>query len=352
MARRFDILLFGATGFTGRLCALYMARHAPASLAWGIAGRNQDKLLAVAKEVTAMNPQWENKVGIVIADVSGSPAELNAATKQARVIISTVGPFALFGEPLVSSCVNTGTDYIDSTGEAGWVAAMARKYGAEAKAKSTTLVSMCGFDSIPADLGVLMLVKHAKEKLSCRLGEIKAYVAIKAGASGGTMASALNSFEMKENIFNPLALVPTSPLLPAPKTLVEPIPVSFVPFYATDVKKWAYFFFMSPINTNVVRKSAALHALPPALLTSGDGSTNSPSTSSLDRPADTYSTAPFRYSEFMSTGSVFKAIATTLALAAFAIIARIAFIRNILKRVVPQPGTGPSEAARKASFFQ
>lgn len=337
-ARAFDVVLYGATGFTGRLCAAYMAAHAPAGVRWAVAGRSAEKLARVVAEVTGGNAAAAARVGVLTADAT-SPASLRAMTAQARVVLSTVGPFILYGEPLVAACVDTGTDYVDSTGETDWVYAMTGKYGAAAKERKVALVSMCGFDSIPADVGTLMVTTAAAAR-GVRVNDVTAYVQVKAGTSGGTVASALAKFDNPvrgADLFNPTLLVPRGADLPAPATLVEPTPPSFIPFWVPSLRKYAHFFFMSPVNVNVVRKSAALAALAARAAVPG---------------AAPYSESPFRYTEFQVTSSLLQAVVMTLGIALFAFLARFAAFRNFARRFLPAPGEGPSDTARAASFFR
>ncbi|HEX8095268.1 saccharopine dehydrogenase family protein [Jatrophihabitans sp.] len=158
--RSYDIVLFGATGFTGRLTADYLARHAPAGCRWALAGRNQAKLEAVRAELATMDSSASAALAqlpLLTADV-GDPASLAAVAGSTRVLISTVGPYLRYGEPLVAACAEAGTDYLDLTGEPEFVDLMYARYHQQAVRSGARLVHCCGFDSIPHDLGVFFTV--------------------------------------------------------------------------------------------------------------------------------------------------------------------------------------------------
>jgi short subunit dehydrogenase-like uncharacterized protein len=157
MDKPFDIVVFGATGFTGRLVAEYLNTHygVGRAVAWAIAGRNRDKLAEVREEIGA-----PSSLPLLEADAA-APQSLAALAQQARVVISTVGPYQRYGEPLVRACADAGTDYVDLCGEPAWMARMIAQYDAAAKASGARIVFSCGFDSIPFDLGVLFLQDEA-----------------------------------------------------------------------------------------------------------------------------------------------------------------------------------------------
>ena len=192
MDKPFDIVVFGATGFTGRLVAEYLnARYGAAgSVAWAIAGRNRDKLAQVRDEIGA-----PASLPLVEAEAS-TPPSMAALARQARVVISTVGPYQRYGEPLVRACAEAGTDYVDLCGEPAWMARMIAQYDATAKASGARIVFSCGFDSIPFDLGVLFLQDEALRRYGAPLVRVRGRVRVLKGTfSGGTMASALATVE-------------------------------------------------------------------------------------------------------------------------------------------------------------
>lgn len=189
MPRTYDVVLFGATGFVGRLTAEYLAANAPETCRWALAGRNEEKLAALREELSARWPHCAT-LPLLQAD-SADPASLRELAVDTRVLATTVGPYLQYGEPLVAACAEAGTDYLDLTGEPQFVDTMYVNHHARAQATGARLVHACGFDSIPHDLGVLFTVNQLPENTALR---IEGYVRAKAGMSGGTFASALESF--------------------------------------------------------------------------------------------------------------------------------------------------------------
>ncbi|TCN35798.1 short subunit dehydrogenase-like uncharacterized protein [Kribbella orskensis] len=180
--RRYDVVIFGATGFTGALTAEYFAEHAPADLRWALAGRNQAKLEAVRKKVGA-------DVDLLHADVE-DPASLKAVAESSRIVVTTVGPYVRYGEPLVAACALAGTDYLDLTGESEFVDRMYVAYHAKAVETGARLIHCCGFDSIPYDLGVQFTVEQLPKNVPIHVDGM-----IRAGGkpSGGTFETAITA---------------------------------------------------------------------------------------------------------------------------------------------------------------
>jgi short subunit dehydrogenase-like uncharacterized protein len=187
--RSYDVVLFGATGFTGGLTARYLARHAPPGLRWAIAGRNPDKLATVRDQVATIDPALA-KLPLLTADVT-NPASLRAVAADARVVASTVGPYVHHGEPLVAACAAAGTDYLDITGEPEFVDRMYLRHHAEAVRTGARLVHACGFDSIPHDLGVWFTIKQLPADAAIT---VDGYVRVSGRFSAGTYHSALTAF--------------------------------------------------------------------------------------------------------------------------------------------------------------
>jgi short subunit dehydrogenase-like uncharacterized protein len=181
-----DIVLFGATGFTGALTAEYLAGQAPAGTRLALAGRNRAKLEAVRARL----PGPGRDVPLLHAEVE-DPASLRAVAESARVVISTVGPYILYGEPLVAACAATGTDYVDLTGEPEFVDLMWLRYHEQARKSGARLVHCCGFDSIPHDLGAFFTVQQLPEDAPLR---VNGFVKSAASFSGGTYQTAINAF--------------------------------------------------------------------------------------------------------------------------------------------------------------
>jgi short subunit dehydrogenase-like uncharacterized protein len=178
-----DIVLFGATGFTGALTAEYLVRHAPAGLRWALAGRNRAKLEALAQRLGV-------DVALLHADVTDEAA-LRSVAESTRVVITTVGPYVAYGEPLVAACAAAGTDYVDLTGEPEFVDNMYCRYDAEAQRTGARIVHACGFDSIPHDLGVLFTVEQLPEGVPLN---VRGFVRAGGKPSGGTFHSAMTAF--------------------------------------------------------------------------------------------------------------------------------------------------------------
>ncbi|HEX6455108.1 MAG TPA: saccharopine dehydrogenase NADP-binding domain-containing protein [Solirubrobacterales bacterium] len=187
--RQYDLVLCGSTGFTGGLTADYLAAHAPAEMRWALVGRNRTKLDAVAARLAAAAPEGP-KPDVIVADAADREA-LREVAEKTRVVITTVGPYALHGEPLVAACAAAGTDYCDLTGEPEFVDRVWIEHHAEAERTGARLVHCCGFDSIPHDLGAYFTVQQLPEGVPLT---VNGYVRSNARFSGGTYHSAVNGF--------------------------------------------------------------------------------------------------------------------------------------------------------------
>jgi short subunit dehydrogenase-like uncharacterized protein len=188
-ARSYDIVVFGATGYTGGLTAEYLARQAPAGTRWALAGRNRDKLEAVRARLAAISPACAT-LDLLPADANDA-ASLQKVAASTRVIITTVGPYILHGEPLVAACAAAGTDYVDLTGEPEFVDLMWLRYHEQAVTSGARLVHCCGFDSIPHDLGAYFTVQQLPENAPIKL---EGFVRAGGTFSAGTYHSAINAF--------------------------------------------------------------------------------------------------------------------------------------------------------------
>ena len=185
----YDLILFGATGFTGGLTAEYLARHAPDSLRWALAGRSVRKLADVKRRLAKLSPACES-LGLVQADVN-NPESLAAMAASTRAVVTTVGPYIHYGEPLVKACAEAGTHYLDLTGEPEFVELCLQRYDAVARDTGAKIINCCGFDSIPHDLGVLYTVMQCPADVPLR---IRGYVSLSMDVSGGTWQSAIHAF--------------------------------------------------------------------------------------------------------------------------------------------------------------
>lgn len=248
--REFDIIVYGATGYTGRLVAEYLIGKS--GLKWAMAGRSADKLAEVRDLIGA-----PADTPLVVADAS-DPATLDAMAKRANVILTTVGPYQLYGNELVAACVANGTDYTDLCGEPAWMRQKIDAHDAAAKASGARICFSAGFDSIPFDLGVLMLQKHCIEKFGTPAPRIKGRVRAMAGKfSGGTaaslkatMAAAAKDPAVIGYLTNPFSLAGgfEGPAQPAGNK----------PEYDESLGSWATNFVMAPINTKNVHRTNAL----------------------------------------------------------------------------------------------
>lgn len=329
MERRFDVVLFGATGFTGRIVADYLLAHGPADLRWALAGRNRDKLEAVRSALAERHPAAK---ALPLEVVDASDAEgLARLAESTRVICTTVGPYARHGEPLVAACAAAGTHYCDLTGEVQFIRRMIDRHHETAAKTGARIVHCCGFDSIPSDLGCLM-VGEALRAAGANPTRVKLFLGeSKGGVSGGTVASMLQLVEemkadreVRRMAARPYALDP-DPRRKGPDGR-DQMGVAF----DRDLNMWTGPFVMASINTRVVRRSLALRGHP-----YGEG---------------------FRYAEVMSTGRGFggwrRATLMAAGIGGFLAAVQLDSIRRFMsRRFLPKPGEGPSEDQREAGYF-
>jgi len=326
-SRTFDIVLWGATGFTGRLVAEYLVRHyvgGDTGLRLALAGRNEAKLRGIATELGATD------LPILLGD-SFDADSLDAIASQTEVLISTVGPYAKYGAEIVAACVRNGTDYCDLTGETHFVRAMIDAHHEEAKKTGARIVHCCGYDSIPSDLGTLMVQEAFKRRHGKYASQVKmAAVDMRGAFSGGTVASMMNMVdEMKKDpslrkvLGNPYALNPKGFRGPDKGDQAGAR-------FDEDFDMWTGPFIMAAINTRIVRRSHFL----------------------LGQPWG----ADFRYSEVMGTGKGVKGLSAAVSLAAgvVAFLASLAIplTRPFVEKRLPSPGEGPSAEARAKGRFK
>lgn len=247
----FDVIVYGASGFTGRLVAEYLQANYP-DRTWAMAGRSSEKLAAVRDEMSL-----PSDTPLVEADAS-DPQSIDAMAQRTKVIITTVGPYQLYGEPLVAACAKHGTDYVDLSGEPPFMWDMIEKYDAQAKETGARIVHSCGFDSVPFDMGVYFLQAAAKERFGAPLRDVKCRVRGMAGtASGGTAASGAET--MKRAKSDPAVfqrMMSSFALTPGFEGAKQP--TGHKPYEDTDFGVWVAPFFMATINTKNVHRSNML----------------------------------------------------------------------------------------------
>ena len=251
---KFDIVVYGATGFTGQLVAEYLAAHYKndASLKWAMAGRSLDKLISVRDEIGA-----STDTPLIVADASDA-ASLKAMIDQTRSIITTVGPYLLYGNELVAACAASGTDYFDLCGEVPWMRRIIDAHQATAERSGARIVFSCGYDSLPFELGVFTCQEEAKKKFGAAVARVKGRIrAMKGTFSGGTAASGKAIFEAAAKDPGLLALLrdhfALTPGFTGPKQ-----PPGNRPVFDEDLQTWLTPFFMANINTRNVHRSNAL----------------------------------------------------------------------------------------------
>ncbi|KAG0267689.1 hypothetical protein DFQ27_008470 [Actinomortierella ambigua] len=320
-AREFELIIYGATGFTGLRTAL--------SLRWAIAGRSIEKLEQAREQVAAINPAFKD-LPIIKADAS-SPESLSAMVSKTKVVLSTVGPFLQYGEPLVAACVRHGTHYVDSTGETPFVNNMIRKYHDEAKAKKVVIVPQCGFDSVPSDIGTKLVVDYLRKEYGLATKSVKMSVTkLKGAVSGGTLASVCGILESREggvgNIVDQNQLVPDDVKAKVPAARITSPSV----FYDYDFKKWQAYFLMSSTNEKIVKRSHGL-----ALEADGVGYGHQ-----------------FSYSETMSCPGFGSALVASVGMGLGGAALSVGPIRRLAQKyVLPAPGTGPSDESIAKGYF-
>lgn len=251
----FDIVVFGASGYTGRLVAEYLAtEYGGTDLTWAMAGRSLDKLASIRTEMGI-----SDAVALLEVDVD-NPASVSEMVDACRVVITTVGPYQLYGDELVKQCAERGTDYVDLTGEPSWMHETIARFSEAAKLSGARIVHSCGFDSIPFDLGVYLLQQHAIAKTGEPVATVKGRVRAMNGTfSGGTIAS------MRATMASAKANPAIIQVLTNPFALTEGFsgpeqPAGMAPQYDEELQSWSAPFIMAPINTKNIHRSNFLMA--------------------------------------------------------------------------------------------
>lgn len=325
-ARDHDLVLFGATGFVGRLTAAYLARSASSGARIALAGRSLDKLTALRADLPPAAADWP----LLVAD-GGDRASLDALAGSTTAVATTVGPYLRYGLPLVEACAASGTHYADLTGEVPFVRASADRVHTRARATGARITHACGFDSVPSDLAALLTAEAARADGSTLTGTTLVLVSARGGVSGGTVESmrvlvdeARSDPAQRALLADPYAL---SPARDAEPDLGRESDVHVV---GRVDGRWTGLFVMAPYNARIVRRSNALQ--------------------------DWAYGRQFRYREVMSFGrgplGPVLAAGTSAGVAGLGVGMALPPTRALLDRVLPSPGEGPSERTRERGHFR
>ena len=312
MNKKYDFIVFGASGFTGKLVVEYVLKTYGfnSGINWAIAGRNKQKLLSIKADLDI-----PNNLEIFIVD-SNDKNSINAMTKNTKCVLTTVGPYQLYGSNIIEACVSSGVDYVDLCGEPGWMYEMIKIHENAAIKSGSRIIFSCGFDSIPFDLGVHFLQKETKKVYGKTAGYVRGRVMVMDGEfSGGTAASlkaTMKSLKHKPELFevlvNPLSLSKIKDGIQQPQ--------DSKPFYDEKLESWVAPFFMAPINTKNVHRSNNLLNFPYG--------------------------KDFKYNEMWVSGpgdegeTLSKLIAST---------------NPLMGDNIPKPGEGPSKESREKGSF-
>ena len=332
--RELELVLWGASGFTGRLTAAYLlaqtATNAARGLRWGLGGRNREKLEQTRAAIARETGLDASGIPLLVGDGQDA-AFLDDLTRRTRVVCTTVGPYAKYGSKLVAACAANGTDYCDLTGEVHWMQEMIEAHQDAAVRSGARIVFTCGFDCIPSDLGAFFLQHEMQRRHGVRCARIELRVkGFSGGASGGTIASMLNMLEeAAEDPRVRRAMSEPYSLNPKGERSGPDGPESTAPRYDQHAGQWLAPFVMATINTKVVRRSNALLGF------------------AYGRD--------FRYDEAMWMGAgplgFAKAAGLSAASLAMQTTMSIAPLRRALSGSLPEPGDGPDRAKREAGYF-
>lgn len=313
MKKNFDIIVYGATGFTGKLCARYLSENAK-DIKWAIAGRNKKKLEDIKKDLSL-------DVDIFIAESNNEDA-LDNITLNTQVVLSTAGPFHRYSSKLVKSCVKNSSDYVDITGEFFWIREMIDLHHNEASSKGVRIIPACGYDSIPSDLGTFFANSKIKEPIK----RIESFHAGQGGISGGTTETGFSMGDLKlgKKMNDPFVLNPENSVSKEQKLLSSD---SIGLKKNSLIKSWTGPFIMAVSNTRVVRRSAAL----------------------LETKQEGYG-VNFTYQEHAFYKKFKTAFLVTCVTLMFGLILKTP-VRKLVRPLLPKPGEGPSEDTMENGFF-
>ncbi|CAG8613471.1 9646_t:CDS:2 [Paraglomus brasilianum] len=320
-SRKFDIVLFGATGFTGKEVAEYLALYGPQGMRWSLAGRSLAKLETLKKRLVDISPNSSN-IDVVTADVNDK-SSLHDIVRDAKVVITTVGPYTKYGTPVVEACVQNKTDYVDITGETPWIKKIIEQFHMTAESCGTILVPSCGFDSVPSDIGTLMVVDFIKQKWDRDTGEVKGTVKwLKGGISGGTIQS---TFAVLEQPWSAIEMF-TDPYFLSPVTGQQGFSLPLC--YDSDFGKWQGPHFLAASNERLVQRSYGLKSI----------------------AGHSYGKF-FSYREYFSYRNIITALLATISWSFVSMALFIPPLRWILQKYALQPGSGPTkEQIEKGGF--
>ena len=313
MEKDIDIIIYGATGFTGKLCVKYF-QSLNTTVTWAMAGRNLIKLQKVTED-------YQAKVEILLAD-SDDESALDNLTSRARVILSTTGPFHRYGSKLVASCIKNNAHYVDITGENFWVKGLIDKHHAEASAKGIRIIPSCGFDSIPSDLGAFFSARAVGKPIK----RIESFHSYEGGASGGTLETmfSMGELDLGDDLTNPFLLNPEDSYSDEQMQLSsDRVGIA----KKSEINAWSGPFIMATANTRVVRRTEALLAL----------------------RQESYG-SDFTYQEHAFHKSWWSA-AKSLVLTGLSVLVLLSPLKRLVKPFLPKPGEGPSESVQENGWF-
>ena len=329
--REFDIVIWGATGFTGKLTAEYLlGAYGTGAFRWALGGRSRAKLESVRDAIALETGADASGLPIVLGDAN-DVVSMAALARRTRVVCSAVGPYALYGSKLVAACASAGTHYCDLTGEVFWMRRMIDAHQESAARSGARIVHTCGFDCIPADLGTFFVQREMKERHGVPAKHVKLrVVGFSGGGSGGTMASGLNMIE--EASRNPeVRRVNDDPYGLNPQGMREGPdgPDTLAPEFDDDFDQWTGPFIMAAVDTRVVRRTNALLGYPYG--------------------------RDFLYDEAMlmgrTLGGLAKAAGLATALGVGMGAMKLGPVRRLAARRMPAPGEGPSKEKREAGYW-
>ncbi|MCA2205668.1 saccharopine dehydrogenase family protein [Nocardia rosealba] len=332
--REFDLILFGATGFVGKLTAEYLLTAAPATAKIALAGRSRDKLAAVREDLGPAAASWD----LVVAD-STDAASLAAMAERTKVVVTTVGPYLRYGLPLLGACAAAGTHYADLTGEPLFIHDAIEQFEQAAVDSGAKIVNSCGYDSIPSDLSVYEIYRASVADNTGELEDTTLVAYLKGGMSGGTIDSGRAMMEdiaadsgRAKILAHPYSLSPDRSMDPDVGRQTDQA-LARADSIDPSLHGWVTTFIMASHNTKVVRRSNGLLGWPYG--------------------------KQFRYREVMNAGTSATAplVAAGIAggivagMTSGAVLSRVSFGRKLLDRILPKPGTGPDEKARRSGWF-